>query len=434
MEHVRLVGIVKSHRVQQLPGAVAETDLGRIVVFLAVADKRHRARKVQALVHRLQCDLHHLARAGRIEHVAHVGQAAEQDLVAGGTLARLGQRLGAAFRRTRQRRDGQVVGGHHLGLLDGVQQAGRLHAQHAGIALGQLAYRGGAGGVVMPQRFGAQRGHGRQAGDPVGLRHFRARFRRRQLAHAVDQRGRQAPVHGGGVPHFLQAQSQQCRRRILDRASGLVGLALQLMPALRHIKGQHHAAQRVQHRAHHGFFAVAAFRRVGDLLGDDPGQHGLFHFDVGDVGVARRRRQFLDQLQAQRQVADGFRAQHQHRLADGVDVLAEGRIHAAVGQPQDFLGQHRVGQHGAGHVEFLLVLAAHGAQDGGDGLGEARHVAAPPRAFPQVGQRGVALGGAGFEADRHWATWRSSGGTTLTWMLSLSAASATLAAIGLPVR
>jgi len=100
-------------------------------------------------------------------------------------------------------------------------------------------------------------------------------------------------------------------------------------------------------------------------------------------------------------MANGFCAQHQHGLADGIDLLAECRIHAAVCQPQYLLGQDRIRQHGARHVEFLVVFAAHGAQDGADGLGEAWHVALLARAFPQ-GRQGL------FAQCAHWATCRGS--------------------------
>ena len=49
--------------------------------------------------------------------------------------------------------------------------------------------------------------------------------------------------------------------------------------------------------------------------------HGLFHFDMG---AARRLAmgQVFHQLQAQGQVADRFRAQHQHGVA-GADFLRQ---------------------------------------------------------------------------------------------------------------
>ena len=146
----------------------------------------------------------------------------------------------------------------------------------------------------------------------------------------------------------------------------------------------------MQHGTHHGFLAVAAFCRVSDLLGDDAGQHSLFHFHVGGSSIGRSAREFLDQLQTQCQMADRIGAQHLHGLGDRVDMLTKSGIHAAIGQSQHFLSEHGVGQHRACHIEFLLVLTAHGAQNRADGFGKARHVAAPARALPQRGEGGVA--------------------------------------------
>jgi hypothetical protein len=229
--------------------------------------------------------------------------------------------------------------------------------------------------------------HRAQRRQPVIVLEAFAPFARFDPAHAGHQVAGQAPVGGGGAAQFLEMQSEHVmgrRRVVAARSSGL-----DQGPAFGHVKRDHHAAQRMQDRADHRFFGIAHLRTGGQLLRHHPGQHGFFHLDVRDLGVRRAAPEFLDQFQAQCQVADAFGAQHQHGPGNRVDVLAERRVHAAVGQAQDLLGQHGVGQDGLRHREFALVLAAHRRQDGIDGLGKAGHVALAANAFPQQGESGL---------------------------------------------
>ncbi len=298
-----------------------------------------------------------------------------------------GLRLGLGLLRLGQRRDRQVGGGIRLRLVDRRHHLVRRHAQHRREGRGQFGHLERAGLVVVPERIGAARRHGAERGQPVVVAEAVLALAGFQGAHAGHQVARQAPVFGRGAAQRFEREPEHLVRRHSFEPDA--GLELHPAPALGHVEGHHHAPQRMQDRADHGFFRVARGGARRHLLRHHPGQHGLFHLDVGQRGIGRALREFLDQFQAQREVADRLGAEHQHRLRDGVDALAEGRVHAAVGQAQHLLRQDRVRQHGLRHREFALVLAAHRGQDGVDGAREAGHVALAPDAFPQQGEGGV---------------------------------------------